>query len=123
MTRMLLGGTLGLYAGWTTAAVWLNCASLLPELGLDLETAPGRLVLAGLLLSAIVTVALGVRAVRGQWGYVTASGWALTGVVVGTMMARDLGLATLAATGLGAVLAYAASQRRVASGPDAVPAR
>lgn len=45
-TRVLLGGSVGLYAGWASAAVWVNAATLLPERVADGTAVPG-LLLAG----------------------------------------------------------------------------
>ena len=42
-TRVLLGGSVGLYAGWASAAVWVNAATLLPEQVADGTAVPGLL--------------------------------------------------------------------------------
>src|SRR3954452_13655831 len=56
-TRVLLGGTLGLYTGWTAAAVWLNAATLLPGLQRDATGVAPMVALAALLLGAVATTA------------------------------------------------------------------
>jgi hypothetical protein len=68
-TRALLGGTLGLYAGWTAAAVWMNAAALLPGVARGAQGLPSMLVLAALLLGAVVTAAALARLVhaRSAW--------------------------------------------------------
>jgi hypothetical protein len=107
-TRLLLGGSLGLYTGWTTAAVWLNAATLLPG-----AAAADTTVLAALLAGAVVTGALGARTFDGQAAYVLAAGWALLGVLVSTARAGAVSLSAVAALGLAAVTGAAAlAQRR-----------
>ncbi|MGY1706789.1 hypothetical protein ACI79C_19655 [Geodermatophilus sp. SYSU D00697] len=107
LTRVLLGGTLGVYTGWSAAAVWLNAATLLPG---D-ATAVWALLVAG----AALTACAGARLFGGQWGFTLAAGWALLGVVVSTSGAGEPGLAALAAGGLAAVAVTALASRRSAA--------
>lgn len=104
LTRLLLGGSVGLYAGWTSAAVWLNAGVLVPDAGPAL--------LAVLLAGAATTGAYGARLFRGQAAYVLAVAWALVGVLISTVTAGEPALAGVAAAGLLAVLYSAATARR-----------
>jgi hypothetical protein len=106
LTRVLLGGTLGVYTGWSAAAVWLNAATLLPG---DAAVA-WALVVAG----AALTACAGVRLFGGQLGFTLAAGWALLGVVVSTSGAGEPGLAALAVVGLAAVSVTALASRKTA---------
>ena len=106
-TRVLLGGTLGVYTGWSAAAVWLNAATLLPG------AAPVAWVL--LVAGAALTACAGVRLFGGQPAFTLAAGWALLGVIVSAAGAGERGLAALAAVGLaGAVVTALASRRSAA---------
>ncbi|SDN17886.1 hypothetical protein SAMN05660642_04247 [Geodermatophilus siccatus] len=102
VTRGLLGGSVGLYAGWTSAAVWINAATLLPE-GAASATAP----LAALLAGAALTAAALTRAVHGQPACVLAASWALLGALVSTASAGAVPLVVVAASGLAVVAATA----------------
>ncbi|MGY1594470.1 hypothetical protein ACI79D_21025 [Geodermatophilus sp. SYSU D00708] len=98
VTRVLLGGSVGLYTGWASAAVWVNAATLLPA-GAASATAP----LAVLLTGAALTAAVLTRLVHGQIAYVLAAGWALLGVLVSTAGHGTELLSAVAAAGLAAV--------------------
>ncbi|HYX94548.1 MAG TPA: hypothetical protein VE823_05740 [Geodermatophilus sp.] len=102
VTRVLLGGSVGLYTGWSSAAVWINAATLLPK-GAASATAP----LAALLAGAALTTAALTRAVHGQRPYVLAASWALLGALVSTAGAGAVPLAVVAAAGLAVVAATA----------------
>jgi hypothetical protein len=106
LTRVLLGGTLGVYTGWSAAAVWLNAAALLP----GGATAAWALLVAG----AALTACAGARLFGGQIGFTLAAGWALLGVVVSTSGAGETGLAALATAGLAAVAVTALASRKAA---------
>lgn len=106
LTRILLGGTLGVYTGWSAAAVWLNAAALLP----GGATAAWALLVAG----AALTACAGARLFGGQIGFTLAAGWALLGVVVSTSGAGETGLAALATAGLAAVAVTALASRKAA---------
>jgi len=103
-TRVLLGGTLGVYTGWSAAAVWLNAATLL-----DVDAvAAGALFVAG----AAMTACLGARLFGGQPAFALAAGWALLGVVLSSAAAGRSDLAVLAGTGLVAVAVTALLSHR-----------
>jgi hypothetical protein len=97
-TRLLLGGSVGLYAGWASAAVWVNAATILPE-----QVADGTAVPALLLAGAALTAAVVAWRVHGQPAYVLAAGWALVGALVSTVGAGATVLAVVAAAGLAVV--------------------
>lgn len=101
-TRWLLGGTVGLYAGWTSAAVWVNTATVLPE-----RFVGGTAVPALLLAGAATTAAVVAWRVRGQPPYVLAAGWALLGALVSTLGAGATALGVVAGTGLVTVVVVA----------------
>ncbi|MGR6966945.1 hypothetical protein ACU610_21020 [Geodermatophilus sp. URMC 61] len=101
-TRVLLGGSVGLYAGWASAAVWVNAATLLPDRVGDGTVVPG-LLLAG----AALTAAVVAWRVQGQPAYVLAAGWALLGALVSSLRAGATVLGAVAGAGLVAVAAVA----------------
>ncbi|WP_432573904.1 hypothetical protein [Kineococcus sp. SYSU DK005] len=98
--------TLGAYAGWSAAAVWVNTATQLQE--------PSRAVLAVLLAGAALTVSAGALLFRGSAGFTAAGAWALLGALVSTVAAGATGLAVLAGGGLvlAVVVAVLARRRR-----------
>ncbi len=106
-TRVLLGGSVGLYAGWSSAAVWVNAATLLPEQLADGTAVPG-LLLAGAALTAAVVAWL----VHWQPAYELAAGWALLGALVSSLGAGATVRGAVAGTGLVAVTAVALLARR-----------
>jgi hypothetical protein len=112
VARGLLVGTLGVYAGWSTAAVWVNAATLLTDAGLDAAGAVGTawqsLVLAGATASAVLLL----RRLQGSLPYVGAVGWALVGVVVNAAMAGMPGLVVAAVLGLSVVVVATVAARR-----------
>ncbi len=105
-TRALLGRTLGVYIGWSAAAVRLNGATLLPG------DATGAWAL--LVVGAALTACTGARLFGGQLAFTLAAGWALLGVVVATSGAGEPGLAALWTVGLAAVVATALASRNSA---------
>jgi hypothetical protein len=66
-TQLLLGTTVGLYTGWSAAAVWLNAATALPP-----AFASHPMVLALVLLGAVGTVLAGAVVFHAQAGFVAA---------------------------------------------------
>ncbi|WP_432493551.1 hypothetical protein [Kineococcus gypseus] len=107
----LVRGTLGAYAGWSAAAVWVNTATVLTD--------PGTATLLALLAGAVLTVTVGTLLSRGSAGFPAAGGWALLGVLVSTASAGASALAAAAAVGLvlvaaAALLARARSARQPA---------
>ncbi|WP_433304110.1 hypothetical protein ACQP2F_13955 [Actinoplanes sp. CA-030573] len=111
ITGRLLGIVLGVDAGWSTAAVWINTATLLPS-GTFTGT-PGLVVQCGFVVAASGTAAVGAHLLRGQASYALTAGWALIGVAVSAVMA---GLEALAAIA-GLVLVGAIVLVRRRSGP------
>lgn len=111
VTRVLLATTLGVYAGWATAAVWLNAVTVAGDLGLELSGASGNVVMAAAIAGASVSACLGTRVLDAQPPYVLATAWALLGVLLSSSTERRLQLATIAGLGLVAVTAVAVSTR------------
>lgn len=105
--RVLVGTALGLYAGWASAAVWVNTATVLPGLDRD-PLGPGATIsLALLLAGAVGTLVAGLLLTRREPAYAAAGLWALSGVVVSTASAGATTLAIVAAGGALLVLAVA----------------
>ena len=113
--RWLLGGTLGLYAGWSTAALWVNLASLLPEAGLSPDGILGTTWQVALLAAATATAVVLVRRLAAPVPYVAAVAWAFGGVVVSGLTAGRPGLTVAAGAGLLTVLATAVRAGRTTS--------
>jgi hypothetical protein len=120
VTGLLLGGTLGCYAGWSSAAVWVNLATQLPLAGLPV-TGPAAVVwLGACLVAATVTGCVGAWVFRGNPAYFLTVGWALVGVAI-TTGARGLPVLTgVAVAGLAAVAAVTVRARRAFRRPAAV---
>jgi hypothetical protein len=110
-TRLLLGGRLGVYAGWATAAVWINAATVARDLALDLTGAPRSVVLLAAVAGASISACLGTRRYAAQPAYVLAAAWALVGVMFSTTSERQVLLALIAGLGLLAVVAVAIRTR------------
>lgn len=108
-------GTFGLYAGWTTVAIFANVAAALKFSGIsDLGTF-GLLWQALVLLSAAAVSVLCVLRTKGSLPYTLTLLWAFVAVVVGTLERGEValpltGLATLAVLAL--VAAYCYARRR-----------
>ena len=68
----LLGGTLGIYAGWSTAGVWINMASLLAQSGISPAGATGAAWQSAFLLGACVVAVGAMRALAAPLAYVAA---------------------------------------------------
>lgn len=108
-TRTLAGTAIGLYAGWSTVAVWVNLAAALTDSGLDPRAPRWQL---PVLLGAGATALLGTARLRAPVGYVAALLWGFGGVATGAYRCGESGLATLALLSGGAVLATAVAARR-----------
>ena len=104
----LLGGTLGIYAGWSTAGVWINVASLAAQGGLSPAGAVGTAWQSLVLIGACAVAVWAVRALAAPLPYVAAVAWAFVGVVVSAVSAELPGLAAVAVLGLIVVAAAAA---------------
>lgn len=111
-SRMLLGGVLGVYAGWSTAAVWINIATVLPDAAF--AGVAGVWLQCVFVLAATAAAAAGAYLFAGQWSYVLAAGWALAGVIVSAILEDLAVLAGSAAAGLLIVAAVAVAGRRAA---------
>lgn len=111
--RVLLWGTLGLYTGWSSAAIWINLTTALAGSGAPIS---GPAAVAGqlaVLAGAAATAVAILRWTGGLLGYAAAVVWALVAVVVGASAAGEPVLATAAGVGtLVVVAAFAWTQRR-----------
>jgi hypothetical protein len=123
--RVLLGTAVGLYAGWTSAAVWVNTATVLAAAGVTTTGTAGLawqgLALAGAAATvAVVGRALARRTDRRAAGaplvaYLGAGAWAFVGVAVGATGSTQPALALVAAGGLAAVAAAVTLRSRTAT--------
>ncbi|MDG6109548.1 hypothetical protein Daura_31635 [Dactylosporangium aurantiacum] len=120
ISRALLGGVLGVYAGWSTAAVWINAATLLPDSALNGDA--GLILQCAFALAAAAAATTGTYVLRGQAAYTLTAGWALTGVTVSALTAGATPLAVTAVAGL-LVVGGVALLRRRRAGPDRKPVR
>lgn len=107
---VLTVGAVGLYAGWVTAAVFLNLSTALVDTGvLDARTLSWQLTV--LVLAVLVLLALTVAA-RGNLAYAAAGVWAMLGIGV-TGNANGTGAIVLVTVVSAiALLAVAATVRR-----------
>ena len=110
--RVLLLGTLGLYTGWSSVAVWLNLTSALIGSGAPITTPAAIAGQVTILAGAAATAVAITWFTRGLLPYVATIAWALGGVVLGTVQEGYPVLATAAGTGLAIVLATAVLARR-----------
>ena len=113
--RVLLWGTLGLYTGWSSVAVWLNFTTALVGSGAPITTPAAVLGQAAILIGAVGTAVGIIWYTQGLLSYVVTVAWALTGVIVSTVQEGYLLLTAAAGLGLAIVLATAALVRRRAS--------
>ncbi|PTA43722.1 hypothetical protein [Micromonospora sp. RP3T] len=113
-SRALVGGVLGVYAGWSTAAVCVNTATLLPESAF--VGGPGLALQCAFVVAAATAAGVGAFLLRGQLPYTLTAGWALAGVAVSAVMAGLPLLAVSAVVGLLGVGAVALLRRRGAVG-------
>jgi hypothetical protein len=88
---------LGLYAGWSTSAIWLNLATLLPR---DLlEGAYASSIQGALVCAAAVSAVIGSNFTGRNVAYVMGALWALAGVLISSIHADLLSVAGLAGAG------------------------
>jgi hypothetical protein len=123
--RILLGVAVGLYAGWTSAAVWVNTATVLAAAGLTTAGTAGLAWQALALTGATATVSVVGRALTRRMhgpaadapmvAYLAAGAWALVGVAVGATGSSQPALALVAAGGLAAVAVAVAFRLRAAT--------
>ena len=100
--RTLVWTTLGLYAGWSTVAIWLNLLTALGFSGAPLTGAVGVAGQLAILAGATATAVLVLRRTGGLVPYAAAVVWALVGAILGALGAGEPLLA--AAAGLGLVV-------------------
>ena len=101
--RRLTRAAVGLYAGWVTAAFFLNVSTALVDAGaVSADALPWQIVVLGV---AVVTLLVLTVAARGPVAYAAAGVWAMIGIAV---TARDNGDDVIvAATFVGTVLLVA----------------
>jgi hypothetical protein len=112
LARVLLWGTLGLYTGWSSVAVWLNLCTALVGSGAPVTTPAAVLGQTAILAGAVGTAAAITWFTRGLLSYVVTIAWALGGVIVSTAQEGYPLLAAAAGLGLAIVLATAVLARR-----------
>jgi len=110
--RALLWGTLGLYLGWTSVAVWLNLTTGLVGSGAPTTSPVAILGQAAILAGATGTAMIITWYTRALLPYVAAVAWALAGVIISTIQEGYPALAITAAVGLALVLTTAVLARR-----------
>jgi hypothetical protein len=116
--RVLLWGTLGIYTGWTSVAVWVNLTTVLADNGAPIGGLAGTLGQLAVLAGATVTAAVVTARSGAPLPLVAAAAWALVGVVVGAGGQAPV-LAVFAAVGLAALLVVAVATRRAGTAGDA----
>ena len=112
LARLLLWGTLGLYTGWSSVAIWLNLTSALVGSGAPITTPAAIVGQAAILAGAVGTAVAITWYTRGLLPYVATVAWALGGVIVSTIQEGYPVLATAAGLGLAVVLLTAMLARR-----------
>jgi hypothetical protein len=112
LARFLLWGTLGLYCGWSSVAVWLNLTTALVGSGAPVTTLAALVGQAAILAGAVGTAAVITWLSHGLLSYVGTVAWALTGVMVSTVQEGYPALAVAAGLGLAIVLSTAVRARR-----------
>ncbi len=112
---LLTRAAVGLYAGWVTAAFFLNLSTALVDADVvEASTLPWQLVV--LVVAALVLLGLMVAA-RGLLAYAAAGVWALVGIAV-TGLENDTTAVSALAAGAAVVLVVATvSCRRLAARP------
>ncbi|GAA4693993.1 hypothetical protein GCM10023215_34440 [Pseudonocardia yuanmonensis] len=110
--RAVLWGTLGLYLGWSSIAIWLNLTTALVASGAPLDGVAGLLGQAAVLAGATATAVALLRWTGGLLPYLAAVVWAFAGAVLGARGAGEPVLAVGAAVGLAVVIAAAVGVRR-----------
>ena len=101
--------TIGVYAGWSTVAIWANLAAAIRHSG-QVHNATGWQL--AILIGATVSSCIGITLSRAQWAYVAATVWAFAAVIVSTADRHAPALAATAAAGLLLTVAATAVVRR-----------
>jgi hypothetical protein len=112
LAQVLLWGTLGLYTGWSSVAVWLNLTTALVGSGAPITTPAAVAAQVAILAGAAGTAVAITWFSRGLLPYVATVAWAFSGVLISTVQEGYPILATAAGTGLAIVLAVAVLARR-----------
>lgn len=104
LTRAVVGGLLGVYTGWSAAAVWINAVTQVPT---DLVERPvtGEAVQVVAVAGAAVTAVVITILTRAWVPYVATAGWALVGVLLAGAAGGSTPVVAAAASGLAAVAA------------------
>lgn len=98
--RWLVLPGLGLFAGWVTAATWVNLTEVLPRYGFDrfgLEATPFA---AGMVAAVTLSAAAFLERTRGNLFYAGAAAWALAAVIAANLE-RGFGPLVPTAAGVG----------------------
>ncbi len=98
--RGLLWGTLGVYTGWSSIAVWVNLTTALAGSGAPVSGPVGVAAQLAVLAGAVATAAVIVRWTRGLLPYSAAVLWALLGAALGAAGAGEPVLAAAAGAGV-----------------------
>lgn len=110
--RVLLWGTLGLYTGWSSAAIWVNLTTALVGSGAPVDTPAAIAGQVAILAGAVGTAIAITWFTRGLLPYVGTIAWALGGVMISTAQEGYPLLTAVAGVGLGIVLIAAVAARR-----------
>lgn len=110
--RGLLWGTLGVYAGWSTVAIWINLTTALAGSGAPVDGPVGVVGQLAVLAGATATAVVLLRRTGGLLPYAAAVAWALGGAVLGAAGAGQPVLAAAAALGLLVVAGATVRSRR-----------
>jgi hypothetical protein len=89
-------GTFGLYAGWTTAALFANTAAAIKFSGVPDTSTLGMVIQTGLLLVATIVSAFSISRLKGSTPYTLAILWAFGAIAIGTYMRNAFGFTVLA---------------------------
>jgi hypothetical protein len=112
LARVLLWGTLGLYTGWSSVAVWLNLTTALVGSGAPITTPTAIVGQIAILTGAVGTAVAITWYTRGLLPYVATVAWALGGVIVSTVEEGYEVLTAAAGLGLAIVLTTTVIARR-----------
>ncbi|MFR9800825.1 hypothetical protein ACL02T_00805 [Pseudonocardia sp. RS010] len=110
--QAVLWGTLGLYLGWSSIAIWLNLTTALVGSGAPLEGTAGLLGQLAVLAGAAATAVVLLRWTGVLLPYLAAVVWAFVGAVLGARGAGEPVLALGAAVGVVVVVVAAIAFRR-----------
>ena len=119
--RTLVWTTLGLYAGWSTVAIWLNLTTALAFSGAPIYGTVGLVGQLAVLAGATATAVLVLRRTGGLVSYAATVAWALVGALLGAtghgqpVLAVAAGVGLLVVAGTTAVLKARQTSRRPAT--------